>query len=647
MTTPMATPNATRGDVIVGIDLGTTNSLVAVCDEFGPRVLLDESNRALLPSVVRYDATPRPVVGHDAKSRAADFPHTTISSVKRLMGRSLRDAQRDALFLPYRLFAGENDTARISLPLPSGERIVSPQEVSAEILARLRTIAEKSLAREVRRAVVTVPAYFDDSQRQATRDAGRLAGLEVVRIINEPTAAALAYGLSLPRAKNAPSSHVVVYDLGGGTFDVSVLRLIPGAHADRDAFQVLATSGDTRLGGDDIDHALAEVLAREIAPGAPLTPEFKARLMRACEEAKVALSDAPRTTITLDTPAGPYRRELTRNELDALASPLVDRTLAACRRALADAGMLDDSGTPRLAIPGDHTHDDLADGIGVVVLVGGATRMPLVRERVAKFFGLPPYTALDPDRVVALGAAVQGAILSGRNSSALLLDVIPLSLGLETRGGGVAKLILRNSAVPARAAEMFSTSVDGQTSIRFSVFQGEREMAADCRRLAEFHLRGIPPMPAGIPQVEVTFLVDANGVLNVSAHERRSGKRAELQVVPNHGLSRDEVERLERESVLFAREDMTRHRVADLITHSKLDLKWIGDGLARLRQDLDPAYADDLSRGLDALRALVSAAEFDWRSVNPDLFHKTKEALERASVRLQEISIARSLREER
>ncbi len=635
MTAPSSTPN----DVIVGIDLGTTNSLVAICDEHGPRVLLDESARALLPSVVRYDDAHPPVVGVDAKLRAADFPKTTISSVKRLMGRSLQDARNDQPFLPYRVVAGEHDTARVLLPLASGERVISPQEVSAAILARLRDIAERALGHAVRRAVVTVPAYFDDAQRQATRDAGRLAGLDVVRIVNEPTAAALAYGLSLPRAKNAPPSHVVVYDLGGGTFDVSLLRLIPGAHADRDAFQVLATAGDTRLGGDDIDHALAQSLVREISPDAPPTPEQMARLVHACEQAKVALSDTLSTTITLDTPAGPFRRALTRAELDALASPILDRTLDACRRALADAGMLDESGTPRLA-------RDHEDGIGVVVLVGGSTRMPLVRERVERFFQLRPYTALDPDRVVALGAAVQGAILSGLNSSALLLDVIPLSLGIETRGGGVAKLILRNTAVPARATEMFSTSADGQTSIRFSVFQGEREMADDCRRLAEFHLRGIPPMPAGIPQVEVTFLVDANGVLNVSALERRSGKRAELQVVPNHGLSKDEVERLERESVLFAREDMTRHRVADLITHSKLDLKWIGDGLARLREHLEPAYAQDLSKGLDALRALVSAAEFDWRSVDPDLFQKTKQALEQASIRLQEVSIARSLRDD-
>lgn len=632
------------GDVIVGIDLGTTNSLVAVCDERGPRVLEGADGDSLVPSVVRYepdDASPggvRTVVGRDAKDHAVEFPERTVVSVKRLMGRSVADARADVPYLSYRVVEDGHAQARVALRLDERtERVVSPQEVSAVILRDLRARAEHALGRAVGRAVVTVPAYFDDAQRQATRDAGRLAGLEVVRIVNEPTAAALAYGLGLGRAR--PAETVVVYDLGGGTFDVSVLRLTPGeGEGGTSFFQVLSTAGDTRLGGDDVDHMLVSLFVREIrammgsAGGdqddlSEFPPGTRRALKMFAESVKCRLSEADSASVAIGINAGRvYERVVTRAELESLIGPWVERTMRACDRAMRDAG------------------EAVAGGVDAVVLVGGSTRIPLVRARVGERFGLEPYTALDPDRVVALGAAVQGSILAGTTRGSLLLDVIPLSLGIETVGGAMAKLIVRNSTAPARATEMFSTSVDGQVSIRLNVLQGEREMAADCRSLGVFELGGIPPMPAGVPQVEVEFLVDANGVLRVSARERRSGKRASLQVVPNHGLTREEVERIEAESFAHAREDMTRHRVVDLVANSRLDVKWIGERLERHAGELEPAYRDALRDRLEELRAMAERAGADWRSVDPGEFQRAKQALDEASVRLQEVAIAASLR---
>jgi molecular chaperone DnaK (HSP70) len=624
---------ASPSDIILGIDLGTTNSLVAIADQRGPRVLPDEQGRSLLPSVVRFTDSGEPVVGSDAKRDAPEYPLTTISSVKRLMGRSLADARTDLPFLPYRVVEGEHQTARVLVSQAGNDRLVSPQEVSAIVLARLREQAERALglpAESLRRAVVTVPAYFDDAQRQATRDACRLAGLEAVRIVNEPTAAALAYGFGVDgtRAGDPGVSTIAVYDLGGGTFDVSVLRLTPSTSPDGTSFfQVLATSGDTHLGGDDIDHIIVAMIAQDLAASghAAPTPGFKRRLIAEAERVKIALSDADVAEFRVQPDAGEQvSRRITRAELEAAVAPLVARTLDACARALRDAKL---------------------PAVDAVILVGGATRMPIVRRRVGEFFGREPFTAIDPDKAVALGAAMQASILSGASRGALLLDVIPLSLGIETVGGAVAKLIFRNSTVPVRAKEMFSTSVDGQTSIKLNVLQGEREMAPDCRSLGEFHLRGLPPMPAGVPQLEVEFLVDASGVLNVQAHERRSGKRASLQVIPNHGLTREEVDRIEAESFTHAREDMTRHRIVDLIVNSKLDLKWIGERLQRFGPELDPPYRAELESKIAALRASVEAAELDWHAVNADAFHHAKESLDRASVRLQEVGIAASLRD--
>lgn len=619
---------------IVGIDLGTTNSLVAFCDSQGPRILRDSDGQTLVPSVVRFDVGGT-TVGRAARDAAHDHPERTISSIKRLMGRALRDAQADLPYLPFTVVAGENNTARVSIPThsptDSQPRIVSPQEVSAVILRALKDQASAALNTPVSRAVITVPAYFDDAQRQATKDAGRLAGLEVVRIVNEPTAAALAYGLGANLSGESSAERIIaVYDLGGGTFDISILRITP-AHAENETsfFEVLATAGDTHLGGDDADHELMQLLFG----GDPQSLSLSDRriLKREAEAIKIRLSEFEAAQADFQLSSGPIKALITRDQYEARIIPLIERTLESCRRALADAARtLKQSSSPP---------------IERVIMVGGMTRTPLVRKRVGEFFKLEPYIAVDPDQVVALGASVQASILSGETKGALLLDVIPLSLGIETIGGAVAKLIIRNSTVPAKAREFFSTSIDNQTSIRLSVFQGEREMAADCRRLGEFHLRGIPPMPAGIPQLEVEFLVDSSGVLNVSAAERRSGKRAMLQVIPNHGLTRDEVDRMERESYLHAREDMTRHRIVDLIANSSLDLKWIGERFEKYKHILEADNRVDLQNRIEDLRQYVDRAKADWKSIDPDTFHKAKEALDKSSLRLQEVGIAMSLKE--
>ncbi|HZW07026.1 MAG TPA: Hsp70 family protein [Phycisphaerales bacterium] len=620
---------------IVGIDLGTTNSLVAVAGwpraSDAPHIIPDAAGRPLLPSIVRFESG-RVVVGAEAHSADPAHEGRVVASVKRLMGRSLADARPDLPFLPFSVVAGEGDTARVKLP---DGRTVTPQEVSAHILAALRVQASGALGVPVERAVITVPAYFDDAQRQATRDAARLAGLEAVRLVAEPTAAALAYGLGTrPRTPQ----NVVVYDLGGGTFDVSVLRITPGeggaGRLGADAFEVLATHGDTRLGGDDFDYALVTLIVERVLAQAPGTPPPDAALMgrlkTLAQRAKVALSDAQSVPIDAGAAfaAALAPLTLTRAELEAAIAPLVDRTIASCRRALRDA-----------------ERQMAGEPVDAVILVGGATRTPLVRRRVGEFFGLAPYTAIDPDQAVALGAAVQAAVLAGGGADAtgvLLLDVVPLSLGIETANGAFAKIIMRNAPIPAAGHEMFSTQVDAQTAIKLHVLQGEREMAADCRSLGEFHLRGIPPMPAGIPQLRVDFTVDANGLLTVSAHERRSGKRLTVQVVPHHGLSRDEVDRIERESFTHARADMARHRVADLLANSRLDLTWIGRQLASAGDLLPAPQRGAIEQAVAALRAFVDTAGAG-APVDADAFHAAKEALDRVSIPLHEASIRRSL----
>lgn len=554
---------------IVGIDLGTTNSLVAYMDNGQPRIIADDRGQAKVPSIVGITDNGL-IVGEPAKAHLTRDPSRTIYSVKRFMGKSLDDVKEELKYFPYRLHE-KNGVIRIEVAGKS----YSPPQVSAMILKDLKNRAQKYLKEDITKAVITVPAYFNDSQRQATKDAGMIAGLEVLRIINEPTAASLAYGL-----QKKTQGLIAVYDLGGGTFDISILKLQDGI------FEVLSTNGDTHLGGDDVDQRLVDIMAQDILDrlGVKVAehPEVMQAVRLESEQVKVRLSDQPTTTATIDLPTGTYHRDWSRQEMESAVVDLIEKTMAPCRMALRDAGL-----TP--------------EQIDEVVLVGGSTRMPLVRLLVKELFGREPHCEINPDEVVALGAAVQADILGGHTKELLLLDVTPLSLGIETMGGVMSTLIRRNTTIPTSAKEMFTTYVDGQTSVDIHILQGERELVRDNRSLARFQLK-VPPLPAGVPRIEVNFLIDANGILNVTARDIRTGEAQSVQVKPTHGLSDDEVELMIRESFQFASEDIKARQVIEARNEANAIIAATEKALVRGRTLIRDREIQGIERVLQQLR---------------------------------------------
>ncbi|MHB1369073.1 MAG: Fe-S protein assembly chaperone HscA [Pseudomonadaceae bacterium] len=588
---PGQSPQPHQRRLAVGIDLGTTNSLVAALRSGVTAPLADADGQVILPSVVRYHAD-RVEVGRAAKVAAASDPFNTISSVKRLMGRGLADVKQLGEQLPYRFSGGDSQMPFIETV--QGPK--SPVEISAEILRALRERAEATLGGELVGAVITVPAYFDDAQRQATKDAARLAGLNVLRLLNEPTAAAVAYGLD-----RQAEGVVAIYDLGGGTFDISILRLTKGV------FEVLATGGDTALGGDDFDHAVAGWVLDQAGISGDLEPGAQRELLKIACAAKERLSDVDSAPVSY---AG-WQGQLDRATFDALIEPMVARSLKACRRAVRDSAVE-------------------ADEVSAVVMVGGSTRVPLVRSLVGQLFGREPLTDIDPDEVVAIGAAIQAETLAGNNrdgNELLLLDVIPLSLGLETMGGLMEKIIPRNTTIPVARAQDFTTYKDGQSAMMIHVLQGERELIADCRSLARFELRGIPPMVAGAAKIRVTFQVDADGLLSVSARELTSGVEASIQVKPSYGLTDGEIARMLEDSFRKAGEDKRARALREQLVDAQ-----------RLLEAVEAALAADGERLLSAEER--EAIEEQMNALRALLDSQDGVAIERQSKRLSQITDA-------
>ena len=594
-------------DRIFGIDLGTTNSLVAFMQGERPVVIPGEDGVNLVPSVVALDERDQIMVGNAARKYLIETPERAVYSIKRLMGRGIEDIQQELRLFPFRLAddLAPGEVLRIRL----GEKTFTPPQISAFILRQLKRNAERFFNAPVAKTVITVPAYFNDSQRQATKDAGRIAGLEVLRLVNEPTAASLAYGLDKKQ-----NGTVAVYDLGGGTFDISILKLHDGI------FEVIATNGDTHLGGDDIDNLLITVALDDIRGDMGLDVsrdgEAVATIRKAVIEAKIHLSEYASAMIGVELPGGKrYARQITREQLEQLSQPIIDRTVGPCRQALKDAGLKPEQ-------------------IDEVVLVGGSTRIPKVRALVEELFQRKPHTDLNPDEVVALGAAVQANILSGGSEATanmLLLDVTPLSLGIEVAGGVTDKIILRNSTIPASATQHYTTQVDGQANVAIHVLQGERELAKDCRSLARFDLKGIPPMPAGIPRVEVKFLIDANGILHVSAREQRSRKEAEIDVQPSYGLTDEQVESMILDSFDSAEEDFRQRQVIEARNEAGTILAALEKGRestawGQLTSDEKKRIAET-EKGLNRVRG-----EDDYQAIR-----KAIDALNQGTMRLAEL----------